>query len=348
LTEDGGDEAAELQRIDRVLRHASARSPLYQWMRKRHAKLADRLDGARPHWAALAAEFGAMGLTDRTGKAPTGERARKTWWRVKADLAARAARRQGPAAVQLLPPPPAQAARTTVPVGGFPPVAPDDEEPAVEAAGDGHEAMFVAMDPGNRSLTGFLDGVLQPATNDAAANAKWLEQLIEHAMDTQASALIDLGGGDTSLGRLLAQLPDLVERLEEAGMAPVALYTLGPRQNDLTALAGMEAMGFQPRATAIVCNEGLADPTTPRAETFARILRHSAYRAAVARGALPLWMPLLDPAVAADIEAKRLHFADARDGIVPEGRKVTPLGSRIRHWLPAMEAEFGAIRSWMP
>ena len=78
LTEDGGDEAAELQRIDRVLRHASARSPLYQWMRKRHARLADRLDGARPHWAALAAEFGAMGLTDRTGKAPTGERARKT------------------------------------------------------------------------------------------------------------------------------------------------------------------------------------------------------------------------------------------------------------------------------
>jgi hypothetical protein len=87
------------------------------------------------------------------------------------------------------------------------------------AAGAGHEAMFVALDPGNRSLAGFLDGVLQPATNDAAANAKWLEQLIAHAMDTQASALIDLGGGDTSLGKLLAQLPDLVERLEEAGIA---------------------------------------------------------------------------------------------------------------------------------
>jgi hypothetical protein len=72
------------------------------------------------------------------------------------------------------------------------------------------------------------------------------------------------------------------------------------------------------------------------------------------RGArrVPLWMPMLDPAVAADIEAKRLHFADARDGIVPEGRKVTPLGtfdrSRIRQWLEAMDAEFGAVRSWMP
>jgi hypothetical protein len=75
-----------------------------------------------------------MGLTDRTGKAPTGERARKTWWRVKADLAARVARKSVTAetAVQLLPVPPAQAAGTTVPVGGFPPVAPEDEEPAVE------------------------------------------------------------------------------------------------------------------------------------------------------------------------------------------------------------------------
>jgi hypothetical protein len=220
------------------------------------------------------------------------------------------------------------------------------------AAGEGHEAMFVAMDPGNRSLTGFLDGVLQPPTSDATANAKWLEQLIEHTMDNKVSALIDLGGGDTSLGKLLAQVPDLVARLEEAAIAPVAIYTIGPRQDDLTALGGMEAAGFQPKATAIVCNEGLADPTTPRAEAFARILRHSVYRAAVARGAVPLWMPMLDPGVAADIEAKRLHFTDARDAVVPEGRKVAPLGtfdrSRIRQWLEAMNAEFGAIRSWLP
>jgi hypothetical protein len=153
LTDDEGDEAADMQRIDRVLRHASARSPLYQWMRQRHAKLAQRLDGVRPHWAALAAEFGAMGLTDRTGKAPTGERARKTWWRVKADLAARAARTQGQAetAVQLLPPPPAQAAGTTVPVGGFPPVAPDEEEPAVERPRFGFAKLRGRGAPGDRS-----------------------------------------------------------------------------------------------------------------------------------------------------------------------------------------------------
>lgn len=76
------------------------------------------------------------------------------------------------------------------------------------------------------------------------------------------------------------------------------------------------------------------------------------YRAAVARGAVPLWMPMLEPAVAAEIEAKRLHFSEARDGIVPEGRKVTPLGtfdrSRVRRWLEAMNAEFEAIRSWLP
>jgi hypothetical protein len=140
LTDDGGEDA-DMQRIDRVLLHASARSPLYQWMRKRHTKLAERLDGVRPQWPTLAAEFGAMGLTDSTGKAPTGERARKTWWRVKADAAARAARQQRPAetAVQLLPrppvaslAPPAQAASTAFPGGGFSPIEPEEEVPAME------------------------------------------------------------------------------------------------------------------------------------------------------------------------------------------------------------------------
>jgi hypothetical protein len=51
-------------------------------------------------------------------------------------------------------------------------------------------------------------------------------------------------------------------------------------------------------------------------------------------------------------DCRSVHFSDGRDGIMPEGRKVTPLGTfdrpRIRQWLEAMNAELGAIRSWMP
>jgi hypothetical protein len=147
-------------------------------------------------------------------------------------------------------------------------------------------------------------------------------------------------------------VPDLAAALEESGIAPVAVYTLGPRVDDLASLASFEALGFRPAATVLVRNEGLSDPMAEREESFARVLRHSAYKAAVGRGAVEIWMPRLDAAVAQEIEAKRLSFVQARDALSPKGRKVAPLGpfdrSRVRNWLTAMAAELAPITSWLP
>ncbi len=57
----------------------------------------------------------------------------------------------------------------------------------------------------------------------------------------EASGLVELGGGDTSLGRLLAEMPDLATVLEAGGLAPVALYLIGPRVDDLASRATFEA-----------------------------------------------------------------------------------------------------------
>lgn len=222
----------------------------------------------------------------------------------------------------------------------------------LEASAQKGGALAAALDPQNRSLAGFIEGVEQPPTNDAATVTRWLEVLVRAMMEQQQSAFLDLGGGDTSLGRLLADVPDLANVMEDSGLAPVAIYTLGPRVDDLASLSSFETRGFQPRATAIVLNEGLADPTTPRDEAFGRVLRHSAYRAAVERGAVTLWMPRLDPTVAAEIEAKRLPFTAARDGQSPKSRPVAPLGpfdrSRVRAWMVAMDAMLGPVRPWLP
>lgn len=216
----------------------------------------------------------------------------------------------------------------------------------------GGTAIVAAADPQNRSLKNYFDNVAEPPTNDAMATSRWLEALLRHTMEEQASALVDLGGGDTALHKLLAAVPDLAGALEAAGVAPVAVYTLGPRVDDLAALASFEALGFRPAATVLIRNEGLADATADREDAFARVLRHSAYRSAVARGAVEIWMPRLDAAVAQEIEAKRVSFLQARDALSPEGRKVTPLGpfdrSRVRHWLNTMAAEMAPILSWLP
>lgn len=104
-------------------------------------------------------------------------------------------------------------------------------------ANRGGSAIVAAADPQNRSLKNYLDGVAEPPTNDAAATSRWLEALLRHVMDAKLSAMVDLGGGDTALHKLLTTAPDLAEALDGAGVAPVAVYTLGSRVDDLAALA---------------------------------------------------------------------------------------------------------------
>ncbi|MBI0435862.1 hypothetical protein [Roseomonas sp. KE0001] len=222
----------------------------------------------------------------------------------------------------------------------------------VETMKPDRPALAAALDPHNRSLAAFLNSVEQPPTHEPAGVARWAEELLAFVMAEQHSTLLDMGGGDLSMGRLLADVPDLVGSLEGAGVHPVALYTLSPRVDDLGILASYEAQGFQPKATALILNAGLADPTVPREDAFARVLRHSVFQAALARGAVPLWMPRLDATVAAEIEGKRLRFGQARDGQAPEGQPDAILGpfnrSRVRKWMSDMEAALAPLRSWLP
>jgi hypothetical protein len=223
----------------------------------------------------------------------------------------------------------------------------------LEEARSGQSApIAAALDPQNRSLASFVNDVAQPDTTDPTGVARWAEELLGFVMAEKQSALLDMGGGDLSMGKLLEDVPDLAASLEEAGVHPVALYTLSPRVDDLGVLAGYEAQGFQPRATALILNAGLADPTVPREEAFARVLRHSAFRAAVERGAVPIWMPRLDAGVAAEIEGKRLRFGQARDGQAPADQPGAILGpfdrSRMRKWMADMATALAPIRSWIP
>jgi hypothetical protein len=83
---------------DRIMEAAlSNRSELYRWMVRNFRELDDTISNAgRPNWQALAETFGSLGLTDFTGKAPTKEGARQTWWKVK-KAAAKAAEATPPA-----------------------------------------------------------------------------------------------------------------------------------------------------------------------------------------------------------------------------------------------------------
>lgn len=93
----------------------SGRSPLYRWLRRHHDELLARLDGERFDWRAFAHGFAKLGLTDRTGKAASPEAARKTWLRVRQDVAAARARKQSKSPPPLAPGEIAPAVRLATP-----------------------------------------------------------------------------------------------------------------------------------------------------------------------------------------------------------------------------------------
>ena len=181
---------------------------------------------------------------------------------------------------------------------------------------DGDQLALATVDPVNRELGHYFQAAMAPKTQDPAQITAWLEKLLTWLMTERKSAAVDFGGGDTSLGRLVAEVPDLQTVMEDAGVEPVALYLLSPRSTDLTPLAAMEQTGFKPKATALILNEGRADSTRDRDQEFAQLRKHSTYRAAISRGAVEIWMPRLYAAKA--IEDRRLLFHQAMTGETPE------------------------------
>jgi len=219
-------------------------------------------------------------------------------------------------------------------------------------AEQGRSALIAALDPQNRTLADWFAGVAEPETSDMHHTARWTRDVLDHMTAEKISGLLDFGGGDVSLLKLVDMAPDLASRMVADGVEPVACYCLGPRIDDLTPLQSLREAGFRPRSTLLILNEGRVDSTLSREEAFARVMRHSDLLGAVGEGAVTIWMPRLEPDVAARIEGKRLTFGMARDGLVPEGATFDPIGgferSMVRRWLERMDQEFAPVASWLP
>ena len=213
---------------------------------------------------------------------------------------------------------------------------------AVDRAFEADRALLMAdMDPTNATFKArFPEAVRPDNIDDASASLRWLEMFIGHALASGHTAMVDLGGGDATLRRLVDTMPKLVEVVEEAGSSVVLLYFLGPQEDDLSPMVALEGRGFKPEATGLVLNEGVTELGTDPAQALARIRRHSAFRAAVARGAIPIRMPRLQNATA--IETKRVHFSEAAKTFGPFERV------RVKAWLDAMEREWSGVQSWLP
>jgi hypothetical protein len=217
-------------------------------------------------------------------------------------------------------------------------------------AGKAGATVVAALAPGNRNLTAFAPGTMQPPSADPAATAEWAGKRLKAMQKGRYNGVWDFGGGDQSQRIMIEAQPDMAERAEEEGMSIVAAYTLGPRVDDLIFLKTCERIGFRPRATALILNLGLVD--SPAA--FNDVRRQPEYKAALDRGAVELWLPALPEKIALEIERARALFRQARDGEAPAGKRAAVLSlterAKVREWLGVIDAELSAIEKagWMP
>lgn len=208
----------------------------------------------------------------------------------------------------------------------------------------GGEAILADVDPTNATFSLYFDDVQRPEVDDAAGVTVWLSELIDYCISEKRSAVIDLGGGDTTLRALATEMPGLVSEIEAAGLATVMLYLVGTQPEDLTPAVTLADRGFTAKAQALVFNEFAIPAGLTRAQAFSRITGLKEYEALRANS-LALWMPRL---FAADtIESRHARFFDARDN-----RVTPPIGtldrSRIKAWLDKMDQRFTGISSWIP
>lgn len=208
--------------------------------------------------------------------------------------------------------------------------------------------LLAALDPTNRTLTDFFETVMQPPSSDPGETVNWLRSLLQFVGRKRGNAVLDFGGGDVSLARAIDATPTIADAMEQEGVGLVAGYVLTPRVDDLASLVTFEQRGFRPRATALILNLSKAD--TPAA--FDAVRRQPAYKAALARGAVELWMPELSQGVALRVEQARVTFRQAQDGEAPAGRKPAPISLlervEVREFLERMASEFQAIEGWLP
>ena len=211
------------------------------------------------------------------------------------------------------------------------------------------KALLAALDPTNRTLTQFFDGVQQPGTGESEDAATFLRRLVKFASANKLHGVWDFGGGDLSLAKLIDLDPKFDRAMAERGAAVIAAYTFSPSIDDLSILSSFEERGFQPEATALILNLGKAESLS----AFGALRAQAAYKQALDRGAVEIVVPALEPAsLALEIERRRLHFFEVRDEVVPPGATSAPIDGfdamMLRDWLARVDAAFLPLETWLP
>lgn len=215
------------------------------------------------------------------------------------------------------------------------------------AGNQGREVIVADGDTRSKTLASMFPQAMHPATEELPDVKAWLSLVLNRMVKEKRSAVLDLGGGDRVLQEYGRDLR-LVEFCERRGITPLALYYLGPEEEDLKhVLSIWEAGYFRPKHSLLMLNEGVIREGRTVAGAFERTLSHPGFLRMVEGGATPILMQRL--ACMDTVRAAGLGFYDAATG--SGGQALDPVEQfMVEDWLAGLEAkrvEVGAA-SWLP
>ncbi len=216
----------------------------------------------------------------------------------------------------------------------------------------GGEVVVWNADKLNRtySLSIFHQDALEPPSVDPEDIKAWLEERFTHLIKHRYDAILDIGGGDTPLARLVEEVP-IVRTLERRGIRVVLVHVVGPELADLDYLERFLAQNlFTAQATTIVLNDGLVLTGRSAGFAFTSVKQHPAFLNAVQDGAEVMLMPKLT--CMSQVTDRGLSFAEAMNGVNKPG--ADPLSffdqERVATWweneLPLFFMSIPAL--WLP
>lgn len=215
------------------------------------------------------------------------------------------------------------------------------------ARNGGRDMIVADGDPRSRTLAGMFEGATHPPTEELPDVKAWLTGVLNQMVRERRSAVLDLGGGDRVLQEYGRDLR-LVEFCARRGIQPLALYFLGPEEEDLRHVQSIwEAEYFRPERALLVLNEGVIREGRTVAGAFARTVADAGFKRMVDAGAVPVLMRRL---ACMDLLRQRglgLYAAAAGDGEAP----LDPVEQfMVEDWLADLEKRRAELNTsgWLP
>ena len=210
------------------------------------------------------------------------------------------------------------------------------------ADGDTHNATLARFYP-----PGKPGGALQPRGSEVGDVTEWVTEVTSQMAADKTSMVLDMGGGDKVL-EVHAKDLNLPEFCEAAGVQALAIYSIGPTEEDFDHAMSIYEKGFlRPDRSLLVLNESLvlAGKSAGGASTSCLPTRGTPRLRLRTQSVI---MPKLACMVAMRNEA--LSFYDAAEGKRGKSGRPMSLGHRfmVKTWINRMEENLSQVEDWLP